>query len=199
MTQPGSAIKFNQFIREGCECLTFPPSPSFHYPDSVLDILCLLTGFYLVHHADTDFVALGSYNNAWNVIRSQFDDLLLQHAEECGAKVFTRTKVDAIQFTPDRNNPLSDGGMEDNAAMVGESRPRLRLRSYTTWDSSGARNIPAHKCTRSISATHVPTVELEPVGRPIRAQYTTAEGKRGEIAFDYVIDASGRSGVLSTK
>jgi flavine halogenase len=37
-------------------------------------------------------------------------------------------------------------------------------------------------------------------GRPVSATYTDIETKAtGEIAFDYVVDASGRVGVLSTK
>ncbi|KAE9409345.1 putative halogenase [Gymnopus androsaceus JB14] len=64
--KPGSAIKFNQFKREGY----------------------------------TDFVALGANNNAWNVIRSEFDQLLLNHAQECGAKVYEETKVTNVNFDP---------------------------------------------------------------------------------------------------
>ncbi|KAF9075633.1 hypothetical protein BDP27DRAFT_1212578 [Rhodocollybia butyracea] len=65
--KPGSAIKFNQFKREGY----------------------------------TDFVALGANNNAWNVIRSEFDQLLLQHARDCGAQVYEETKVSSITFDAD--------------------------------------------------------------------------------------------------
>ncbi|KAJ3931130.1 MAG: FAD binding domain-containing protein [Lentinula lateritia] len=72
--KPGSAIKFNQFKREGY----------------------------------TDFVALGADNNAWNVIRSEFDHLLLNHARECGAKVHEETKVTNIAFDPiDPEKPVS--------------------------------------------------------------------------------------------
>ncbi|KAJ8076890.1 hypothetical protein PM082_001313 [Marasmius tenuissimus] len=65
--KPGSAIKFNQFKREGY----------------------------------TDFVALGCDNNAWNVDRSEFDLLLLNHARSCGAAVYEQTKVTGISFSPD--------------------------------------------------------------------------------------------------
>ncbi|KXN91083.1 Tryptophan 2-halogenase, partial [Leucoagaricus sp. SymC.cos] len=67
--KPGSAIKFNQFKREGY----------------------------------TDFVALGHNNNAWNVTRSEFDQLLLNHARSSGAAVYEQTKVDSIHFDP--SNP----------------------------------------------------------------------------------------------
>ncbi|KAJ4483596.1 FAD binding domain-containing protein [Lentinula aciculospora] len=72
--KPGSAIKFNQFKREGY----------------------------------TDFVALGADNSAWNVIRSEFDQLLLNHARECGANVYEETKVTSIAFDPiDPEKPVS--------------------------------------------------------------------------------------------
>lgn len=37
------------------------------------------------------------------------------------------------------------------------------------------------------------------VGRPVRANYVTDKGEAGKIEFDYLIDASGRAGVMSTK
>ncbi|KAJ3844323.1 FAD binding domain-containing protein [Lentinula raphanica] len=74
MRKPGSAIKFNQFKREGY----------------------------------TDFVALGADNNAWNVTRSEFDQLLLNHAQDCGAKVFEETKATSITFDEkDKERPIA--------------------------------------------------------------------------------------------
>ncbi|KAF8348367.1 FAD binding domain-containing protein [Amanita rubescens] len=63
--KPGSAIKFNQYKREGY----------------------------------TDFIALGHNNNAWNVIRSDFDQMLLNHARFCGVSVYERTMVESISFS----------------------------------------------------------------------------------------------------
>lgn len=37
------------------------------------------------------------------------------------------------------------------------------------------------------------------LGRPTSASYLTTCGQRGEIKFDYLIDASGRAGMISTK
>ncbi|KIK61206.1 hypothetical protein GYMLUDRAFT_43286 [Collybiopsis luxurians FD-317 M1] len=109
MKKPGSAIKFNQFKREGY----------------------------------TDFVALGANNSAWNVIRSEFDQLLLNHAEQCGAKVYEQTKVTSIEFDPvDLDKPISA--------------------SWTRTDH-------------------------------------TATKIKGSTSFSYLIDASGRAGLLSTK
>ncbi|KAF9010477.1 FAD binding domain-containing protein, partial [Cyathus striatus] len=62
--KPGSAIKFNQYKREGY----------------------------------TDFVALGLSNSAWNVVRSEFDHLLMNHSRACGAKVYEQTRVNTISF-----------------------------------------------------------------------------------------------------
>ncbi|KAJ3748547.1 hypothetical protein DFH05DRAFT_1473118 [Lentinula detonsa] len=57
---------------------------------------------------DTDFVALGADNNAWNVIRSEFDQLLLNHAQGCGAEVYEETKATSISFDPkDPDKPVS--------------------------------------------------------------------------------------------
>ncbi|KAH6896730.1 hypothetical protein B0T10DRAFT_163008 [Thelonectria olida] len=100
----------------------------------------------------TDFLAAGGPNNyAWNVIRSEADKLMFDHAEESGAKCFDGVKVKEVQF---------EGGIK---AV-----------------EKGAEN-------------------LEP-GKPISATYQIKEtGETGEIAFDYVVDASGRIGLLSTK
>ncbi|KAF9451401.1 FAD/NAD(P)-binding domain-containing protein [Macrolepiota fuliginosa MF-IS2] len=88
----------------------------------------------------TDFVRGDERNASFNV-RSEFDNLLLRHAESSGAKVFEETKVTEIKFA----------------------------------ESTGT--------------------EL----RPISALYTCNNGEAGEISFDYLVDASGRNGVMSTK
>lgn len=36
-------------------------------------------------------------------------------------------------------------------------------------------------------------------GRPQSALYETKSGIKGEITFDYLVDASGRAGIMSTK
>ncbi|KAJ7287278.1 FAD binding domain-containing protein [Mycena rebaudengoi] len=72
--KPGSAIKFNQYKREGY----------------------------------TDFMALGADNAAFNVVRSEFDQLLLNHARSCGVSVYEQTKVASIAFSPvDPTRPIS--------------------------------------------------------------------------------------------
>jgi len=40
---------------------------------------------------------------------------------------------------------------------------------------------------------------LPNIGRPVRASWSSKAGGSGTINFDYVVDASGRAGLLSTK
>lgn len=101
---------------------------------------------------DTDFIAAGgSENHAWNVIRSESDDLLFRYAGESGAKIFDGVRVNSIQFAPyDSGNKTKDSGAVD-------------------------------------------------LGRPVSASWTSKDGGFGAVRFDYLIDASGRAGLVSTK
>ncbi|KAI1163376.1 FAD/NAD(P)-binding domain-containing protein [Nemania serpens] len=93
----------------------------------------------------TDFIAAGGPKGyAWNVVRSEADDLLFKHAETCGVKTFDETKVASIEFSP-------------------------------------------------------PCVNDQEFGRPVSATWTRKDGTSGTIALDYVVDASGRNGLISTK
>lgn len=74
-------------------------------------------------------------------IRSEFDNLLLRHAEESGVQVFEETKVTEIKFAETKGPEI----------------------------------------------------------RPTSAIYTRNGGGTGEIRFDYLVDASGRNGIMSTK
>lgn len=50
----------------------------------------------------TDFiVATGPDVYAWNVVRSESDDLMFRHAEKCGAKIFEGVKVTSLEFVND--------------------------------------------------------------------------------------------------
>jgi len=85
---------------------------------------------------------LGHNNAAWNVVRSEFDHLLLDHASSLGAKVYENTKVLSLEF--DENS------------------------------------------------------------RPVSAAYTchssdTEDAVNGTISFNYLVDATGRAGLMSTK
>ncbi|KAL9711644.1 hypothetical protein Ac2012v2_004715 [Leucoagaricus gongylophorus] len=138
--KPGSAIKFNQFKREGY----------------------------------TDFVALGHDNNAWNVVRSEFDQLLLNHARASGAAVYEQTKVDAIHFDP--SNP-------ERPVSV----------SWTHTPPQGLPSPPASPTTSTFAKIlHRFSNDEEPMH--------TSEGPvQGTTAFTHVIDASGRAGLMSTR
>ncbi|KAJ5698560.1 hypothetical protein N7462_000565 [Penicillium macrosclerotiorum] len=105
--------------------------------------------------AYTDFSAsLGPGGYAWNVIRSEADDLMFRYAGEEGAHIFDGTKVDNIEFVP-----------------------------YDAADS----------------ADFNPDALLSNPGRPVAATWSRKDGTSGRIEFDYLIDASGRAGVVSTK
>ncbi|UKZ82679.1 hypothetical protein TrVFT333_010473 [Trichoderma virens FT-333] len=93
----------------------------------------------------TDFIAAGGPGGyAWNVVRSEADELLFKHAAECGVKTFDETKVASIEFAP-------------------------------------------------------ATSDVQSLGRPVSATWTRKDGSSGTVSFDYVVDASGRAGLISTK
>ncbi|KAL8941209.1 MAG: hypothetical protein Q9216_002386 [Gyalolechia sp. 2 TL-2023] len=101
----------------------------------------------------TDFiVARGPENYSWNVIRSEADNLIFQHARASGAAAFDGVKVNEVFFTP--MSPESDTDSSEP--------PPLRT------------------------------------GRPVSAAWQSkADGKSGTISFDYIVDASGRAGLLN--
>ncbi|RDA92753.1 hypothetical protein CP533_1411 [Ophiocordyceps camponoti-saundersi (nom. inval.)] len=50
---------------------------------------------------DTDFLAAGGPEGyAWNLVRSESDEMLFRHAGASGAHIFDSIKVDAIELTP---------------------------------------------------------------------------------------------------
>ncbi|KAH8691645.1 radH flavin-dependent halogenase [Talaromyces proteolyticus] len=102
--------------------------------------------------AYTDFILEpGADSHAWNVIRSESDELIFRHAGKCGSKIFDGVKVTGIDFIATENpSPQSDGSAIDP-------------------------------------------------GRPVSASWTAKDGRCGSIKFDYLIDASGRAGMVSTK
>ncbi|EQL02680.1 Tryptophan halogenase [Ophiocordyceps sinensis CO18] len=100
--------------------------------------------------AYTDFIAADKSGYAWNVIRSQADELLFRHAGKSGALTFDATKVDSVQFDSD----YRDEGIIGHGGHL---------------------------------------------GRPVSAKWSRKDGSSGAISFQYMVDASGRSGLLSTK
>ncbi|KAJ7898527.1 putative halogenase [Mycena olivaceomarginata] len=84
----------------------------------------------------TDFIATNPDNGSWNVVRSEFDEILLRHAAQCGATVCEGVKVKDIIFAD---------------------------------------------------------------GTPVAARWETKDGMEGSIGFDYLVDASGKQGLVSTR
>lgn len=101
------------------------------------------------HVPDTDFIAAGGPENySWNVIRSEADNLMFQHAGKNGAHIFDGTKVGSLEFVA-----LEEGNTSLNADL----------------------------------------------GKPVSATWSRKDGTIGVVKFDYLIDANGRAGVVSTK
>ncbi|PYH51723.1 NAD(P)/FAD-dependent oxidoreductase [Aspergillus niger CBS 101883] len=97
--------------------------------------------------AYTDFILQpGADTFAWNVVRSECDDLMFKHASNSGARAFDGVKVTAIEF-----DPLDESAIDDHP------------------------------------------------GRPVSASWKAKDGRTGSISFDYLVDASGRAGIASTK
>ncbi|TFY79165.1 hypothetical protein EWM64_g4846 [Hericium alpestre] len=94
----------------------------------------------------TDFIAVGAHNHAWNVIRSEFDQLLLNHAESCGAKVIQATKVTSINFEPSDSSEL---GRTVSANWVQKDAEGKEVTGTITFghmvDASGRAGIMAMK------------------------------------------------------
>ncbi|KAL9111519.1 MAG: hypothetical protein Q9227_004006 [Pyrenula ochraceoflavens] len=99
----------------------------------------------------TDFLAAnGSNGYSWNVIRSESDKLMFDHAEKSGARTFQGIKVDSLEFEPVDDFPTDE--------------------------------------------------KIANPGRVISASWSRKEdGASGTIKLDYIIDASGRNGIISTK
>ncbi|CAI7637180.1 unnamed protein product [Penicillium glandicola] len=97
--------------------------------------------------AYTNFLAFGGH--AWNVIRSECDQILFEHARDSGAKAFDGVKVNGIEFLP---TGCQEGHGNSNQ------------------------------------------------GRPVSASWTRKDKMAsGTIRFQYLVDASGRAGLVSTK
>lgn len=143
---------------------------------------------------DTDFVALGADNAAWNVVRAEFDQLLLQHADDSGARVFDQTRVTELVFNS--THPAAKSSTpSSNPIIDGLLRPLLNRK--VSAGSPSLRAVVEESAPSETAPTSKPAAPSS--GRPFKAMYETATGGKGEIEFDYVVDASGRAGLMSTK
>ncbi|KAH9940367.1 FAD/NAD(P)-binding domain-containing protein [Epithele typhae] len=120
----------------------------------------------------TDFVAIGATNNAWNVVRSEFDHLLLDHAASSGAHVYQQTRVLDILFDhqPSPSSPVAHSPPSPS--------PSRRRNSVVDFASPS---------------------DISPSSQPTSVIYQTAFGSKHELTFDYLVDASGRAGLMSSK
>lgn len=111
----------------------------------------------------------------WNQVRSEFDQMLLNHARSCGVAVYEKTRVDSIEFSPlDTARPVS--------ATWSHTPPPRPL-------SPPASPIGA-RFSRFIS--RVPSPEPIAIDKGL-------ECIKGSTAFSHIIDATGRAGLLSTR
>ncbi|GLB37388.1 putative tryptophan halogenase [Lyophyllum shimeji] len=118
----------------------------------------------------TDFIALGCNNNAWNVVRSEFDQLLMNHARTSGASVYELTKVTGISFSPtDPDKPVS-----------------------VTWSHTPPPQPPSPPASPVASASCFGGLQPSPASLDPRSV-------TGSTTFTHLIDATGRAGILSTK
>ncbi|KAF7617982.1 radH flavin-dependent halogenase [Aspergillus flavus] len=99
--------------------------------------------------AYSNFLQHGQH--AWNVDRSQCDDLMFKHARECGARTFDGVKVQSVEFSQTFCLDEKESGEQ------------------------------AH------------------LGKPVSASWVRKDKTTGSIKFQYLVDASGRAGLISTK
>lgn len=109
-------------------------------------------------------------------VRSEFDQMMLNHARSCGVAVYEKTRVDAVDFSPsDSSRPVSVSW-----SHTPPPRPITPPASpIGSRFSSFLRGSPP-------SANHS-LVDKEP------------DQVRGTTAFTHIIDATGRAGILSTR
>ena len=177
---PGGSYTASALAREGVNCVVLEAEkfPRYHIGESMLaSIRHFLRFIDLEKQFDdygfkkkkgaafklskdlpegfTDFVLAGGPGNyAWNVVRSESDELMFMHAAKCGAEVFDGVRVNSINFEPLKN---------------GEN-------------------------------TKVPDSDVPHPGKPVSATWSRkADGATGVINFDYLVDASGRAGLVSQK
>ncbi|KAK0504547.1 hypothetical protein EDD18DRAFT_1125355 [Armillaria luteobubalina] len=189
---PGGSYAASTLAREGLEVAVFEASkfPRYHIGESLIPSVRHYLRFIgaedklanhgfvrkpgaalkFMQHAEegyTDFVAIGHNNNAWNVDRSEFDSLLMNHSRTCGAAVYELTRVNSLTFS-----------------QIDPSRPISA--SWTHTPPPGPISPPASpKVSRD--GTDSPEILSEPI------KFT------GTTTFNYLVDASGRAGVMSTK
>ncbi len=181
---PGGSTAATLLAREGFEVTLLEQSffPRYHIGESllpsILQIMDLLgarekmerygfqrkQGAYLTWGREQwglNFGELaGEHTYAFQVIRSEFDQMLLEHAASQGVQVFQGIEVRGLSFDGDRPR-------------------RAQWRQKVAQASSRGNHHHASNGHHSSNGA--------------------SGAASGEIAFDFVIDASGRSGLLATR
>lgn len=83
----------------------------------------------------TDFLAAGGPGNyAWNVVRSEADDLMFRHAGKSGARTYDGVKVNAINFVPAEGAQVCSS---DDPMVAKPGRPISALYTHKSIGTSG--------------------------------------------------------------
>jgi flavin-dependent dehydrogenase len=115
----------------------------------------------------------GEHTYAFQVVRSEFDQMLLEHAQSQGVKVYQGVEVRGVSFDGDR--PRRAQWRQKSAYTNGNgNKPPLAMAGLPTEPPTATHTNGNHNGSGGGAAS-------------------------GEIAFDFVIDASGRSGILATR
>ncbi len=133
-----------------------------------------------------DFAPL-RYPYSFQVVRSEFDQLMLEHAKSQGVKVFEGTTIRSLSFDGDR--PRSATWSRDDRTIVGAGLvPAL----------DAAPSAPLAPALGEKSLNEKPLNE-KPLGENPLGEKSLNEKPLGEISFDYLVDASGRAGVVAMR
>lgn len=98
--------------------------------------------------------------------------MLLNHSRSCGAAVYERTKVLSIDFDPESKEPIS-----------------------VTWSYTPPPGLPSPPASPTTSTKAGFWDEIPPA--PVTASDDTHV--TGTTSFDYLVDATGRAGIMSLK
>ena len=115
-----------------------------------------------------------------------------------GARVFDQTRVTELVF--DAPAPVKRLSTPSPTIPIIGGLLRPLLNRKVSAGSSSLRAVAEEYSSETPSQERAQDAEAaKSLGRPFKAMYETANGGRGEIEFDYLVDATGRAGLMSTK
>ncbi|KAJ7796256.1 putative halogenase [Mycena olivaceomarginata] len=86
----------------------------------------------------TDFISSDPNKAAWNVVRSEFDEILLRHAAESGACVCEGVQVTGITFSSDDERRPVSAAWKSDVGSKGEVRFKwLNIAFWAYWTGTG--------------------------------------------------------------